>query len=229
LYSTGFDFVSKAFFFPITKTLITAFVCRDDGTLISVDTLQCWGSDHAPLIVAACVAILCYYPLASFVFPHTQFSDKHSDFKFNPTYVLGIAQLKLMITIAAVFLYDTPVALCFIAIAGFAGMMYLTHRMNPCLITWVNQVLLAIYTLSTAAMIATLVLVVSESHEAAFAVLGLLWGCIATGAACSCLWRRICSCKESSRPDLEAASDMPHSAGTSITLNELTCEELRKG
>ena len=75
--------------------------------------------------------------------------------------------------------------------------------MAPCLIRWVNQALLLVHAISTAAMIATLVLVVSGHHGAAYAVLAALWGAIAV-LAVFFTWQDSCTCH-----DKEVTSEVP--------------------
>ena len=55
------------------------------------------------MVIASIVGITAYYPLASFIYPNLQFADKSLDLKYKPTFIILLAQGKLVLTGIAVF------------------------------------------------------------------------------------------------------------------------------
>eukprot|EP00656_Telonema_subtile_P021004 TRINITY_DN22055_c0_g1_i1.p1 TRINITY_DN22055_c0_g1~~TRINITY_DN22055_c0_g1_i1.p1 ORF type:complete len:756 (-),score=273.91 TRINITY_DN22055_c0_g1_i1:27-2294(-) len=148
------NFFSSALFFPVMKTFITAFYCyypsssEADQTIYhqKITSMQCWvweGSNNAVegynqthfyFIFPAVVGVLLYYPAASLVYPNLQFTDRTVDLKFQPTFLILLAQCKLVLSSVAVWLVDDPAALLITCIVLFAFLAWLVHRVQPCLL-----------------------------------------------------------------------------------------------
>ena len=60
-----------------------------------VQTMQCWSGTHLFYVFLAVVALLAYYPMASFIYPQLQFCDKHADVKYTTSFVVLLNQAKL--------------------------------------------------------------------------------------------------------------------------------------
>ena len=73
---------STVLVFPVLQMLLVAFDCRDlkgvENALVlhNNPSITCYEGSHYMYIAAACIGMLCYYPLASFLFPLMQFADR---------------------------------------------------------------------------------------------------------------------------------------------------------
>ena len=68
--------------FPVLKMLFFVFDYRDlkgvENTLVlhNNPSITCWEGSHYMYVAAACISLVCYYPLASFLFPLMQITDR---------------------------------------------------------------------------------------------------------------------------------------------------------
>jgi hypothetical protein len=76
--------------------------------LVEAPNTRCWEGTHYLYCAGALIVLLTYYPMASLLFPNLQFVDESLDIKFEPSFLIIIAQGKLLLAgIMAVFT-NTP-------------------------------------------------------------------------------------------------------------------------
>lgn len=83
------------------KSFIDTFSCNYDvkpWTLYEDPTIICNDQTHYIYVFFASIGILLYYPLSSFLFPNIQFQNKALDLKYDPTFVVILTQIKLLIS-----------------------------------------------------------------------------------------------------------------------------------
>lgn len=98
--------IGGTFYMFILKAQLKVFAC--DTSLnepIVYDTeIICYSPYHFVLFCMGFLCILCYYPIATFIFPMLQFNDLKSDLRFQTTYLVVLSQIKLFVTGLSVFL-----------------------------------------------------------------------------------------------------------------------------
>ena len=60
--------------------------------------IECNTGDHILYLVFAGIGMLLYYPLSSFLFPNIQFQNNDLDLKYNPTWIVILTQVKLLVS-----------------------------------------------------------------------------------------------------------------------------------
>jgi len=160
-YINGLTILSSTLYFPILESLLAAFPCEylqtegANGSMINQtegangfsQTMEaalgfgggaCYGRAHLAYMVGAGLALLMYYPLASFVFPNLQFADKLLDLKFEPSFLVMFQQTRLLMAAAASWYPDAIMTRLLVALLTFLLLAYLNQRMQPCLVHSVN-------------------------------------------------------------------------------------------
>mmetsp|Transcript_17234 Transcript_17234/g.22419 ORF Transcript_17234/g.22419 Transcript_17234/m.22419 type:complete len:556 (-) Transcript_17234:24-1691(-) len=92
---------------PIMTTLVSVLVCdacSPRPKRLSRMSTPCASALHVIQLGAAFIATLCYYPAISFIQPQLQFKSTALDLKFIPSYLVVLAQGKLMLAGAVNFL-----------------------------------------------------------------------------------------------------------------------------
>ena len=141
-------------YIPILKNLINVFVCDYDlnpAALYRNTDIICWESDHFMFICLGFIGIMVYYPLATFMFANLQFQDKDLDLKYKPTFLIVLAQIKLLLAGISAFWQDNSDIGVRIgaAIICFLWMAVYNHKNQPCMIKKANL----IHTISYIALI----------------------------------------------------------------------------
>lgn len=114
----------------------TADSAKDAITLDSNTRIHCLEGKHIPILVCSMLALIIYYPAASFAQAQTQ---SISDIKFKPRIVFIMLQGKFLLVLIATF-WTTQYG------AYFGGLLViniiwlvLNIIARPCLVRWVNR------------------------------------------------------------------------------------------
>jgi len=140
VYQRFIETLGGTLYMPIIEKLIAILSCNystTPATLSEDGTFECWTGTHVGYIVAALLALLLYYPVSTFIFPNFQFADKSLDIKFNTTFVLLLAQVKMVCTGITVFFVDV-VWIQSLYVLCFGFLSYLSYSMQPCIIKRLN-------------------------------------------------------------------------------------------
>ena len=90
---------------------------------------------------AALVGILCYYPFATFLYANLQFVNKNTDLKYNPQFMVYLAQAKLIFASLASFLHSTKTSLIIrltLMAATILLLAFTSAYHQPCLVVNAN-------------------------------------------------------------------------------------------
>lgn len=89
----------------------------------------------------ALVGILAYYPFATFLYANLQFVNKDTDLKYNPQFMVYLAQAKLIFSSLASFLHSSNTSLI-VRLALMASTILFLGLMSvykqPCLVAQSN-------------------------------------------------------------------------------------------
>ena len=83
------------------KSFLDTFSCNysvKPWTLYEDPSILCNTDTHYFYIFFAALGIILYYPLSSFLFPNIQFQNKSLDLKYDPTFIVILTQIKLLIS-----------------------------------------------------------------------------------------------------------------------------------
>ena len=78
-------------------TLFSAMVCDTcdpEPKFLSRMAVRCASFDHLLYIISGLTAAVLYYPVITYLQPQLQFKSKALDLKFEPTYLVVVAQCK---------------------------------------------------------------------------------------------------------------------------------------
>jgi hypothetical protein len=92
------------------------------------------------------IGLLIYYPLATYLYASLQFQDKSLDFKYRPSYIVLLSQLKLVIGGLNSFFNQNKIIV--VLVAGLAIMVFCAIYViakKPCLIKKINYIDFATY------------------------------------------------------------------------------------
>jgi len=107
---------------------------------LMVPTMECWTGTHLGYVFLCVLALMAYYPLASFIYPQLQFCDKHADVKYTTSFVVLLNQAKLIV-VGLVIFYSKDSDIPFVNIFSMAMFLLLAavnHSIGPCIIAWIN-------------------------------------------------------------------------------------------
>lgn len=135
--------VSSALFFSIIKNLLKITICTyPEGVSayhVNMVDVQCWSGIHLVYVGIAGVALLIYFPPASFLYPHLQFGDPGLDIKYKPVYLVMLNVCKLGMVGCSLFLDNDPIEMLFCALPFVILAWVLEYSLQPCLLKWVNH------------------------------------------------------------------------------------------
>jgi hypothetical protein len=147
-YIIFFSLLSSGAYFPVIKTLLSVLACNyvvnangEDvtATLARETDITCWEGQHLLMVFGSVIGVMLYYPLASFIYPNLQFADKSLDLKYKPTFIILLAQGKLVLTGIAVFFPGQAYLLLSTTLVVYVLFALLNYTMQPCLVQWVND------------------------------------------------------------------------------------------
>ncbi len=163
------------------NSLLEVYVCnfsKYPWTLRSDSAVLCLSDHHLKLMGIATLAILLYYPIATFMYPNFQFQDKGLDLKYDPSFLVLNIQAKLLITgFLSFFKPETADDISGVIIrqVGVAVILFLlaliTIFLRPCLIKRVNVWDVAFYLLAAWANLTGVVVLVTKKSLIGFLIL----------------------------------------------------------
>jgi len=126
-------------YFPVIGTMIAGTDCTyytDKITLDADPTVQCLTGEHIAYLVCSMIALIIYYPAASFAQAQTQ---SISDIKFKPRIVFVMLQGKFLLV--ALPIYITSKYLPYYIITMIINIIFIVLNVvgQPCLVPWVNR------------------------------------------------------------------------------------------
>ncbi|EFA77291.1 hypothetical protein PPL_12502 [Heterostelium album PN500] len=134
-------FLVNTMYLPVMSTMFGGVDCtfQSDNNIVSWDSdpsLTCLRGIHIVFIVCSMVALVVYYPAASFAQSQTQ---NISDIKFKPTVVFIFAQGKVLLAAMAVF--ATSYIYVYLAAVIVVNIVFLGINviLEPCIVEWVNR------------------------------------------------------------------------------------------
>lgn len=98
--------VAQAGLAPVMATLFSAFVCdtcEPEPKFLSRMAVRCGSFRHVGYVTAGLLACVAYYPVITYLQPQLQFKSKALDLKFEPTYLVVVAQCKLALSVVVNF------------------------------------------------------------------------------------------------------------------------------
>lgn len=142
-------FLVNALYFPVIGTMLAGTDCTYKPEKITLDaenTILCLEGQHIAILICSMLALIVYYPAASFAQAQTQ---SISDIKFKPRIVFIMLQGKFAIALIAIFFTNTY----YIYYSGllFINLIFLVLNIigQPCLVRWVNIMRTIFFSMST--------------------------------------------------------------------------------
>jgi len=105
-----------------------------------VTGMPCWEGAHLGFVLAGSLALLCYFPLAAFIYPNLQFADHSVDLKIRPTFMIVHQQARLALAGVQMLFRQEPDKLVSAALAIFTILTGLSVSMRPTWFFWLNTV-----------------------------------------------------------------------------------------
>lgn len=143
-------FLVNTIYIPVISTMMAGIDCTfDDNSgrkyVDSDSSLACLSGAHVPYIICSLIALVIYYPAASFAQAQTQ---NISDIKFKPKIVFIFVQGKVVM--AAMNVFFTNYLAFYLSIILVVHLMFLVVNIwkEPCLVPWINQLRTILFTIS---------------------------------------------------------------------------------
>lgn len=182
-------FLVNTIYIPVISTMMAGIDCtfRNDSpdpnnplagnTLDSDPSCLCLSREHIKYLVCTLIALVIYYPAASFAQAQTQ---NISDIKFKPKVVFIFVQGKVLLAGAAIFYTDYTIA--YLVFVLVIDMIFLGVNVwkSPCLVQWVNQLRTIFFVISVVSVVASLIATSKDISLAAPLVI-LIIGWVAAG------------------------------------------------
>jgi len=170
-------------YIPVISTMMSGVDCtfRDvhngsqstDNTMDSLPSMVCLTRPHIKYIVCTLLALVIYYPAASFAQSQTQ---NISDIKFKPKIVFVFVQGKVLLVAADVFITDFTKLYLSIVLCIDVVFLAVNIWRAPCLVHWINQLRTIFFVISVVTAVASLIATnPTVSPHAPLAVLVIGW------------------------------------------------------
>jgi len=160
-------FLVNTIYIPVISTMMAGIDCTfrnpDSSftgnakllnTLDSDTSCICLSSEHIKYLVCTLIALVIYYPAASFAQAQTQ---NISDIKFKPKIVFVFVQGKVLLAAAAIFYTDYAAAYLGFVLAVDVVFLAVNVWKAPCLVHWVNQLRTIFFVVASVTAIASLI------------------------------------------------------------------------
>jgi hypothetical protein len=189
-------FLVNTIYIPVISTMMAGIDCTfrnppcdsvpvnpktastDCNTLDSDPVMVCLSSGHIKYLVCTLIALIIYYPAASFAQAQTQ---NISDIKFKPKIVFVFVQGKVLLAAAQIFYTDYTVQyLIFVLVIDLIFLVVNVWK-SPCLVQWVNQLRTIFFVVSTVTAVASLIATgpsVSPDAPLIFLIIGWVVTCV---------------------------------------------------
>ncbi|KAM9959204.1 hypothetical protein ACTFIR_000268 [Dictyostelium discoideum] len=150
-------FLVNTMYLPVISTMFGGEDCTiksdsdsSTATLDSDPNINCFKNIHIPFMICSLIALVMYYPAASFAQSQTQ---NISDIKFKPRVVFIFAQLKVIL--AAVTLFATTLIEFYLGAVLAVNIIFMGINivLKPCLVNWVNRLRSVLFSLALAATV----------------------------------------------------------------------------
>jgi len=158
-------FLVNTIYLPVISTMMGGVDCTfgttdhpDLGRFPSWDSdhkVHCFSSEQIGYMACSLIALVIYYPAASFAQAQTQ---NISDIKFKPKIVFIFVQLKVVLAAMQVFFAQNHEVIYLVVIL-VTDLIFLTLNIwaKPCLVQWVNQMRTIFFTVSAWTTICSLI------------------------------------------------------------------------
>jgi len=143
-------FLVNTLYFPVIGTMISGTDCTYTKTTITLDaspSILCLRGKHIAIIVASMLALVTYYPAASFAQAQTL---SISDIKFKPRIVFVMLQGKFFLLLIAIFFTTTYNFVLYYTVVLLINVIFLGINIigQPCLVRWVNRMRTVLFAMS---------------------------------------------------------------------------------
>eukprot|EP00828_Plagiopyla_frontata_P045261 TRINITY_DN7692_c0_g1_i1.p1 TRINITY_DN7692_c0_g1~~TRINITY_DN7692_c0_g1_i1.p1 ORF type:complete len:228 (-),score=16.55 TRINITY_DN7692_c0_g1_i1:75-758(-) len=174
--------VQVVFFFNATATteIYTILFVGSVRCVQETDTdVVCLGDTHIIYMCLSIMGLALYYPISTFLYPNLQFQDKGLDLKYNPSYLVLLIQLKLIISGSDSFFksFDgskLPVIIqLIIQLCSMLSLSFLCLKYKPCLISIINLLDACLYLIIATICIASII-VVFNSDLSLYCLIGFI-------------------------------------------------------
>mmetsp|Transcript_24937 Transcript_24937/g.34916 ORF Transcript_24937/g.34916 Transcript_24937/m.34916 type:complete len:455 (+) Transcript_24937:179-1543(+) len=135
-------------YFPVICSMLSGVDCTYRKKSITLDSnthIECMEGKHIGILVCSLLALMVYYPAASFAQAQTQ---SISDIKFKPRIVFVMLQGKFVLALIAVFFTENY----WVYYSGTFAINVIFLALNiigqPCLVNWVNRIRTILFALS---------------------------------------------------------------------------------
>jgi len=183
-------FLVNTMYMPVIGTMMSGIDCTFRTTIIngnkvysttldSDQRIVCLTREHLPYIICSLIALIIYYPAASFAQAQTQ---NISDIKFKPKIVFIFVQCKVLLV--AVDVYFTDYTTAYFVVVLVVDLVFLGVNLwkSPCLVQWVNQLRTIFFIISTISTFASFISTAPNiNSNAPLAILVIGWAATAIG------------------------------------------------
>lgn len=140
-------FLVNTLYFPVIGTMIAGTDCtyREEVTLDADVSIICFEGSHIAILISTMIALIIYYPAASFAQAQTQ---SISDIKFKPRIVFIMLQGKfLLVSLSTFFTHTFSVYYSDVLFVDIV-LLVLNIVGQPCLVRWVNRLRTFLFSMS---------------------------------------------------------------------------------
>jgi hypothetical protein len=161
-------FLVNTLYFPVIGTMVSGTDCtytKTGATLDAHPQIHCLQGRHIPILICSMLALVIYYPAASFAQAQTQ---SISDIKFKPRIVFIMLQGKFVIALISIYFTDNFYVYYTGLLVGNLVFLVLNIFGRPCLVMWVNQMRTIFFAMSLWATICNGVIgtwIISDEHS----------------------------------------------------------------
>lgn len=82
--------LGNTLYVQILKGILNLFACEQETMLVRRVDIECYSGEHWIYLSAGTVALIFYYPLATFYYPNAQFRNHELAFKFDTTFLVFV-------------------------------------------------------------------------------------------------------------------------------------------
>lgn len=128
--------------------MIAGSDCTYTDSSITLDadpTVSCLEGQHIAILVCSQLALVIYYPAASFAQAQTH---NISDIKFKPRVVFIMLQVKFLLATIAIFFTTNIIAYYVSALVLNLAFLLINVVGQPCLVRWVNRIRTVLFSMS---------------------------------------------------------------------------------
>eukprot|EP00026_Physarum_polycephalum_P006621 Phypoly_transcript_06671.p1 GENE.Phypoly_transcript_06671~~Phypoly_transcript_06671.p1 ORF type:complete len:446 (+),score=62.83 Phypoly_transcript_06671:134-1471(+) len=155
-------FLVNTIYLPVISTMMGGLDCtfKEDKPSFDSEPIACFTRKQLGFMIASLIALVIYYPAASFAQAQTQ---NISDIKFKPKIVFIFVQGKVVLAGMFVF-FGAQHSTAYLTVVFVTDLVFLILNIwaKPCLVQWVNQMRTIFFAVSAWT---TLCSIISLSHH----------------------------------------------------------------